>query len=171
MPHSTFKSRRSYFVEEVKKPLQKQSSEKKAKTRSPITPGTVLILLAGRYKGKRVVFIKELPSGFLLVTGPYKINGVPIRRFSRAFVIATTTKVDISMINTANLGDIYCRKAKRVRIKKNEEPFFSPNVQRNVLCCKENESIDKALIMQINKVAHLKRYLSSRFTLRDGMRP
>merc|ERR1719335_8083 len=104
MPHSTFKSRRSYFVEEVKKPLQKRSSEKKAKTKSPITPGTVLILLAGRYKGKRVVFIKELPSGFLLVTGPYKIN-------------------------TANLGDIYCRKAKRVRIKKNEETFFSPNVQ------------------------------------------
>lgn len=68
----TSKASKYYPAEDVRKPRISRKTPGKTSLRSTITPGTVLILLAGRFSGKRVVFMKQLESGLLLVNGPFK---------------------------------------------------------------------------------------------------
>nr|VZI33387.1 unnamed protein product [Spirometra erinaceieuropaei] len=64
-------------------------------------PGTVVILLAGRHRGKRAVCVgRHAHSGLLLITGPYSVNGIPVRRVHPDYVIATKTVIRLS-----NTGD------------------------------------------------------------------
>ena len=80
--------------------------------RKSVQAGNVVILLAGKHRGRRVVVLKNLPSGNLLVSGPYAINGVPLKRVNPAYVINTSTKVSLDGVN-ANVDDTFFKKQKR----------------------------------------------------------
>lgn len=67
------------------------------KLRPSLTLGTVVIILAGKHKAKRCVFLKQLEkSGTLLCCGPKRCNKITLIRIPQAYVIATKTKVDLA---------------------------------------------------------------------------
>ncbi|VAI57807.1 unnamed protein product [Triticum turgidum subsp. durum] len=164
-----------YPADDVKPRTVSTRKPHPTKLRSTITPGTVLILLAGRYIGKRVLFLKQLKSGLLLITGPFKINGVPIRRVSQAYVIATSTKVDISKVNVQKFDDKYFAREKKTRAKKTEGELFESEKEatKNLPDFKKDDqkAIDAELMKAIDAVPDLKNYLGARFSLRDGDKP
>lgn len=59
-----------------------------------------------------------------VITGPFKINGVPLRRVNQSYVIATSTKVDVSGVNVEKFDDKYFGKKVEKKKKKGEGEFF-----------------------------------------------
>ena len=173
--------KRFYPAEDTPYPLRsKHAAPKSAKLRSSIKPGQVLILLAGRYRGKRVVFLKQLASGLLLVTGPFKVNGVPLRRVNQAYVIGTSTQVDISAVKlNEDVNDaFFARKALSSSQHKKSEDAFVAGAHKLVASgkpddvrIKEQACIDDAVLTAIKKVATMDKYLRARFGLTDGQKP
>ncbi|CAD5205550.1 unnamed protein product [Bursaphelenchus okinawaensis] len=159
------------------KPRHNQRKAKTPKLRASITPGTVLIVLAGRHRGKRVVFLKQLESGLLLVSGPLRFNGTPLRRIAQAFVIATQTKVDISSVQVPEtLNDEYFKRTTEKKPKAEGEIFAETKTQYTVTDQrkKDQKTVDAALIAAIKKskdAKFLRSYLATPFSIQKGDRP
>merc|ERR1711943_51452 len=168
------KATKYYAAEDAKTKLgNHHNTTKQTKLRAKIVPGSVLILLAGHFKGQRVVFLKQLDSGLLLVTGPYALNGVPLRRVPQSYVIATSTTVDVSGVSVpATVNDDFFKKPKS-KTKKDEGTFFKEEKTKTLDESRKKlqADVDAKLTAAISKDALLKAYVSSKFSLKNGDKP
>ncbi|ORM41492.1 60S ribosomal protein L6 [Babesia sp. Xinjiang] len=168
------------------------------KVRASLVPGTVLILLGGSYKGKRVVLLKVLKeSGLLLVTGPFLFNGVPLRRVNPRYVIATSTNIfEMPEIKgaeckaaveaaVASLSDESFGKSKATKMaefkerkKRSKDAMFVDNAEAEkvaeetkLMIREKQDKVDSVLTPFLKSSDILCKYLKARFTLRNGMYP
>jgi len=166
------KGPRYYSCDPIKRPLySRKHHHRLPKIRPTLTKGTVLILLAGRFRGRRVILLKVFKkTGLLLITGPYKVNGVPLRRVNSAYVIATSTKVELSNVKVpAHIKDAYFKRPKKAKAEKSATEFFEGKKKspKKVLDPKrrvDQKAVDKQILPIVEKTRLLREYLKSSFS-------
>ena len=157
---------KSHFKRNCKKPKASHIS-------APLTPGQVVIILSGRFRGRRVIFLKKLESNLLLVTGPYKYNGVPLKRVNAAYVLPTNTKLNIKEEIAKNVND---KIFERVDIeRKKEEDFFEEEKKKKERITEDRKKLQTEVDTEVKKavdaVPMMKEYLRNRFALKNGDKP
>jgi large subunit ribosomal protein L6e len=154
-----------YPAEDQKRqPRRKPASA--PKLRKGVEAGSVLILTSGRFRGHRVVFLKQLESGLLLVSGPFKINGVPLKRVNQVYTITTSAKVNVKGADVSKVSDATF---KDKAAKSKGRDIFNENQKKTRSAERTNlqKSVDDALIKNLtaDKTPFIKEYLRARFTL------
>lgn len=150
-----------------------------------LEPGRVLIILAGKHRGKRVVLLKTLKSGLLLVNGPFKINACPLKRMHQKFVIVTRTKIPFDGVKVPkHINDNYF-KSKKVSSAKGKKTKQGGNIfakgkkttssKPNRVRGEDQRAVDKQVLNAIKEKMGDKKtilaYLGSFFYLRNHMYP
>jgi len=159
-----------FYATEAEPKQRKSRKVARGSIRDSLQPGTVSIVLSGKFRGKRVVVLKRLASGLVLVSGPFKVNGVPLRRYSPAYLIATSTKLDISGLkwgdNAAKLKDSYFARPANFDKATNVE---NKKVTQERIALQK--AVDTQLLAVVKQTPFAKEYLGSRFSLSKGQAP
>ena len=163
-----------YPVSNLKSHFKRQCKAPKASHISaPLTPGQVVIILSGRFRGRRVVYLKKLESNLLLVTGPYKYNGVPLKRVNAAYVLPTNTKLNINAEIAKNVNDKFFDRVDIERTK--EEDFFEDKEKKKGRISEDKKKLQTEVDAEVKKavdgVPMMKEYLRNRFALKNGDKP
>ena len=163
-----------YPVSDIKGHFKRKCKiPKKTHISAELVPGQVVILLSGRFRGRRVVFLKKLESGLLLVTGPYKYNGVPLKRVNAAYVLPTNTKLKLDAKVADSVNDKLFLKT-LIKREKEEDFFVDEKTKRERISeerKKTQNDVDTQVKKAVDEVPMMKEYLRNRFALKSGDKP
>jgi large subunit ribosomal protein L6e len=105
--------------------------------------------------------------------GPYKLNGVPLRRVNQRYVIATSTKVPLTGVNVKDIDDKFFAREKEVK-KGTEDAMFEGEAKATVISPARKAAqttVDAALVKNIEKLDTLSAYISAKFSLSKADKP
>ena len=165
-----------WYPAEDKKRAVRTKKAKAPKLRQSIKPGSVLILTSGRFRGKRVVFLKQLESGLLLVTGPHKLNGVPLKRVNQVYTITTSATVGLGGVDCSKITDKTFTRSHATK-RADAKAFFAEGAKKKAASA-ERVAFQKAVDAAVQKNVEgdktnvfMKQYLMSRFSLSKNDKP
>jgi large subunit ribosomal protein L6e len=117
--------------------------------------------------------------------GPYAVNGVPLRRVNQAYVIATSTVLDVSGVKLpaeASTDAFYvetkrAKAERRTKERSGEAAFFKaedvpagakevPEARKRI-----QKEVDDAILKSKSVDETIKAYLKAKFSLRSGDYP
>ena len=102
-----------------------------------------------------------------MVTGPRRVNGVPLRRVNQVYTITTSTKVDIAGVKVDGVSDKTFTDGKK---KSAGRDFFQEGTGKKEVSAeraKLQTSVDDKIIENLkkSKTPLLRQYLRARFSL------
>ena len=107
--------------------------------------------------------------------GPYKINGVPIRRVNQAYVIGTETKIDLSGVNIPeHINDAYFGRV-NTNPEKDDDGMIKVETKVDAEWLEkrkaDQKTVDTQILDKVKQTEHLDMYLRAKFSLTNGQAP
>jgi large subunit ribosomal protein L6e len=106
------------------------------------------------------------------------VNGIPLRRLNRAYLILTKTKIDLGKVKLPKVNEkLLSVKKKRVKPtkegaeKKTKQQRKKERTARSPELIKLQKEIDNSVYSAAKKIPRMIGYLNSHFTLTNTQRP
>ncbi|XP_063710685.1 uncharacterized protein LOC134839159 [Symsagittifera roscoffensis] len=176
--------KQKYSVRPAKKP-KKKGPYPAITLRKSLKPGAVVILVSGKqqHRGARMVFVKLLESGHLLLAGPKSLNKLPLMPVLQNFVIGTSTKIPLTDAVKTQADKINFSMFKKLKEKKSKESgIFSDSADKSTseprIDPEVEKALDEALMASVKNFTSdpleteiFTAYMRNKFTLKNGQLP